>query len=105
MSWVDQQTMGLRWPDAAVAERPRRGDHTILLLTLLLVAIGLGMIYSASGVLADKRFGAPSYFLERQLLWCAVGLVPLLVVAWCDLATLRRWAGPVVPLSLLGLVL
>src|SRR2546428_4281255 len=69
MSWVAQQTMSLRWSDAAVAERPRRSDHTILLLTLLLVAIGLGVIYSASGVLADKRFGAPSYFLKRQLLW------------------------------------
>src|SRR5712691_13329149 len=105
MSWVDQQTMSLRWPDAAEAGRPRRSDHTILLLTLLLVAIGLGVIYSASGVLADKRFGAPSYFLKRQLLWCAVGLVALLVVARCDLVTLRRWAGPVLLLGLLGLVL
>jgi cell division protein FtsW len=105
MRWVDQQSMTLRWPDAAVAERSRRGDHTILLLTLLLVAIGLGMIYSASGVLADKRFGAPSYFLKRQLLWCAVGLVALLVVARCDLVTLRRWAVPVLLFGLLCLVL
>src|SRR2546422_7467880 len=38
-------------------------------------------------------------------LWCAVGLVALLVVARCDLATLRRWAAPVLLLGLLGLVL
>src|SRR2546422_11200079 len=94
--------MALRWPDAAAAERPRRGDHTILLVTLLLVAIGLGMIYSASGALADKRFGAHSYFLKRQLLWCAIGLVALLVVARCELVTRRRRAGPVLLLGLLA---
>src|SRR2546428_12965018 len=63
------------------------------------------MIYSASGVLADKRFGAHSCFLKRQLLWCAIGLVALLVVARCELVTLRRWAGPGLLLGLPGPVL
>src|SRR3989441_9561623 len=47
----------------------------------------------------------PYTTLFRSLLWCAVGLVALLVVARCDLATLRRWAAPVLLLGLLGLVL
>ena len=105
MSWADQQTMTLRWPDAGVAERPRRGDQTILVLTLLLVAVGLGMIYSASGVMAHKRFGDASYFLKRQALWLAFGLVCLLAVARTDLNTLRRWALPLLFLGTLGLVL
>ena len=105
MGWADQQAMTLRWPDAGVAERPRRGDQTILLLTFLLVAVGLGMIYSASGVMAHKRFGDASYFLKRQMLWLVFGLVCLLAVARTDLNTLRRWAVPLLFLGLLGLVL
>jgi len=105
MSWAEQQAMALRWPDAGVAEHPRRGDHTILLLTLLLVAVGLGMIYSASGVMAHKRFGDASYFLKRQMLWLLFGLVCMLVVARTDLNTVRRWAAPMLFLGLLGLVL
>ena len=105
MSWADQQSMTLGWPDAGFAEPPRRSDRTILLLALLLVAIGLGMIYSASGVLAHKRFGDASYFFKRQLLWLAVGLVCMLVVARTDLGTLRRWALPVLLFGLIGLIL
>jgi cell division protein FtsW len=105
MGLADQQSMALHWPDAGVAERPRRGDQTILLVTLLLVAVGLGMIYSASGVMAHKRFGDASYFLKRQMLWLAVGLVCLLVAARTDLHTLRRWAVPVLFLGMAGLVL
>ena len=105
MSWAEQQSMTLRWPDAGVAERPRRGDQTILIVTLLLVAVGLGMIYSASGVMAHKRFGDASYFLKRQMLWLAVGLVCMLVVARLDLGTLRSLAVPVLFLGAVGLVL
>ncbi len=104
MSWADQQTMTLRWPEAGYAERPQRSDRTILLLTLLLIAIGLGMIYSASGVLAHKRFGDASYFLKRQLVWLAVGSVCMLAVARLDLGTLRRWAVPLLFIGVAGLV-
>jgi len=105
MGWSEQQAMTLRWPDAGVAEQPRRGDATILAVTLLLVAVGLGMIYSASGVMAHKRFGDASYFLKRQMLWLLVGLGCLLVVARADLNTVRRWALPTLCLGMLGLAL
>jgi len=76
----------------------------VLVLTVILVAVGIGMIYSASAVMAQKRFGDATYFLKRQLLWSAVGLVFLLVVARLDHRSLRAWARPLLLLGLIGLV-
>jgi cell division protein FtsW len=48
------------------------------------------MIYSASAIRAQERFGDPAFFLKRQLLWAVLGL---LVMAWAmgrDLKTLQR---------------
>ena len=56
-------------------------DKAILLSTLALVAFGLVMVYSASSVMAMKQHGDSAYFLKRQLIWAAGGLVAM-VVAW-----------------------
>jgi cell division protein FtsW len=73
-------------------------------LTFILVAIGVGMIYSASAVMAQKRFGDSTYFLTRQLLWFAVGLALLLVVARLDHRSLRAWALPLLLIGLIGVI-
>jgi len=73
-------------------------------LTFILIAIGVGMIYSASAMMAQKRFGDSTYFLRRQMLWFAVGLVLLLVVARLDHRSLRGWAGPLLILGVIGLI-
>ena len=104
MSWSNPQGLTLRWPDSAAPPRPPQSDRTILVLTVILIAIGIGMIYSASAVMAQKRFGDSTYFLRRQMLWFAVGLVFLLVVAKLDHRSLRAWALPLLLLGLIGLV-
>lgn len=101
MSWSNPQALTLRWPDANAPPRPHHGDRTILILTLILIAVGVGMIYSASAVMAQKRFGDSTFFLKRQLLWCAVGLVLMLVVGMQNHRSFRTWA---LPLLFLGLV-
>ena len=100
MSWRDAQTLTLYRSDA-VPVSSQRGDRTIMILAFILIAVGIGMIYSASAVMAQKRFGDSAYFLKRQLLWLAVGLVFLLIFARTDLKTLRSLG---VPLLLIGLV-
>lgn len=104
MSWSNPQALTLRWPDANAPPRPHHGDRTILILAVILIAIGVGMIYSASAVMAQKRFGDSTYFLRRQLLWCGVGLVLMLVVALQDHRSFRTWALPLLFLGLAGLV-
>lgn len=100
MRWRDAQTLTLYRTDAAPARS--RGDRTILLLTLILIAVGIGMIYSASAVMAQKRFGDSTYFLKRQMLWLAVGMVAFLVTGRSDLRVLRSWALPALLLGLVG---
>jgi cell division protein FtsW len=100
MSWYDAQTLTLYREDPA-ASYSHRVDRTLMLLAFILIAVGIGMIYSASAVMAQKRFGDSAYFLKRQLVWLAVGMVFLMIFARTDLKTLRVWG---VPLLLIGLV-
>jgi cell division protein FtsW len=45
--------------------------------TLVLVVIGLAMVFSASAVMANVRFGSPYTFVLRQALWAAFGLLAM----------------------------
>ena len=105
MSWNNPQILTLHWPDSAVPSQTQRSDRTILVLAVILIAIGIGMIYSASAMMAQKRFGDSTYFLRRQVLWFAVGLVFMLVVARMDYHALRVWALPLLLLGFIGLIL
>ncbi|OPL10457.1 MAG: rod shape-determining protein RodA [Firmicutes bacterium ML8_F2] len=49
-------------------------DRILILVTLLLLAIGLLMVFSASYIIAEERVGDPYYFLKRQALWTVIGL-------------------------------
>jgi len=102
MSWRDAETLTLYRTDA-VSYTPR-GDRLVLVIAFILIAIGIGMIYSASAVLAQKRFGDSAYFLKRQLLWLAVGVVLLLIFARIDLKTMRAWALPLLLVGVIALV-
>src|SRR5207245_8930530 len=104
MSWRDRQTMALYRSEAS-APPSSRADRTIFVLALILIAIGIGMIYSASAVMAQKRFGDSAYFLKRQLMWFAVGLVFLVVMARINLVTLRAMAVALLVLVFIVLIL
>jgi cell division protein FtsW len=59
--------------------RKLKADNVLFIATILLVALSLVMVYSASAAVALSRYGQASFFLVRQLMWAALGL-PLL---WC----------------------
>ncbi|MFQ5881147.1 MAG: putative lipid II flippase FtsW [Candidatus Methylomirabilales bacterium] len=84
-----------------------RGDYDKVLLTVTLILVGLGiiMVYSASAIRAQDRFGDPSFFLKRQVLWAVVGLTTLIWVSGQDYRHLQRWAPSVYFASVLFLVL
>lgn len=74
-------------------------DKTLFTVTLLLVFVGLVMVFSASAVMAQERFGSAYTFLLRQLAWAGVGLTVMVLVMNFDY---RRWKQPAVVFSLLG---
>lgn len=82
-----------------------RPDYVLMTVTLLLLATGLLMIYSASEVDAALTFGDPFYFLKRQALFAAVGLVLMVAVMKMDYRYWRRWAEPGIAVCFFLLVL
>ena len=56
----------------------REVRRSLFLITLLLVAVGIIMIYSASSIYAYSAMGDSLYFLKRHLLYLAVGFVMIL---------------------------
>lgn len=49
-------------------------DKTLFVITLLLVAGGVVMVFSSSGVLADEKFHQPFHFLAQQALGALLGV-------------------------------
>jgi cell division protein FtsW len=72
-------------------------DLTLLAVTVALLGFGLVMVWSASSVLAQERYGSPYYFLVKQALWGLIGLGAMVAALRIDYRTLRR---PVVVYSL-----
>jgi cell division protein FtsW len=54
--------------------RPGGFDKTLFIIVLLLVAGGIVMVFSSSGVLAGEKYSQPFYFLAQQALGAAVGI-------------------------------
>lgn len=65
-------------------------DKWLYFATLVLVVIGLAMVFSASAVLAGESFGSPYYFLERQALWAALGLIGMTTLMRIDYRKYNR---------------
>jgi cell division protein FtsW len=73
-------------------------DSWLLIIVLALACTGIVMVYSASSFIAARYYGDASYYLQRELMWFALGIVALLVTLRIDY---RRWRH----FSLLGMLI
>ena len=73
-----------------LAAKGGRMDVPFLLLTLLLTAIGLVMLFSASFPSAYYESGSPTFYLKRQGIFAILGLAAMFVVAKVNY---QRWRG------------
>lgn len=82
-------------------------DLAIILITIVLLGIGVVMVFSASSVASLMEHKDPYYYLKRQLLWAALGLLGMGILSQLDYRFYRRLALPgiVMSLILLGTVL
>jgi cell division protein FtsW len=81
--------------------RTLKSDKWLFVATLLLVATGVVMVYSASAMYAVNHDKPPYYFLFKQGAWALLGLVVLGIVMRVDY---RVYKQPVVIWSTLGAV-
>ena len=78
--------------------------HFFVLLMIILV-VGLATLYSASHVYAFNYDGGDSYFyIRKQLLFAAIGLVAMLLVSMVDYHQLHKFAWALWAFSLVLLV-
>jgi cell division protein FtsW len=90
-------------PDAGIG---RGWESPVLLFTtLLLVAIGLVVLYSASSVLAMRQNLPDTYYVFRQAIGAAVGLAALVLCAALPYRIWSALAWPVLGVTMLGLIL
>ena len=84
-----------------------RTNVFLFIIIITLVAIGVIMVFSTSGIYAQQTHQDHLYFLKRQLLWAALGLAALLITMRFEYGTFRAWSKPMLFLSagLLVLVL
>src|SRR5512146_1650372 len=81
----------------------RRGEldsRLMILVTLALVAFGLVMVYSATSAAAAVGGKDPSYYLKRQGIYAALGIVLMAVAQRWDYRRLRNLAPTLVVVSL-----
>ncbi|MEE0096834.1 MAG: FtsW/RodA/SpoVE family cell cycle protein, partial [Oscillospiraceae bacterium] len=91
-----------RLPDV---EKQELLDLPMLLLTLLLTALGLVMIYSSSFARALYESGDSAFYFKRQLVFAALGIGAMLAISRVRPQLIRKLAFPVLGVSVLFLVL
>lgn len=70
-------------------------DIPLLVIILILVGFGLAMVYSASYPWAENDYGNSYYYVQRQLIFTALGAVGMFVFASVDYKIYMKWAAPV----------
>ena len=63
----------------------------LIATTIILLAFGLVMIYSASSIVGLNEYGDSAYYFTRQLRMIAVGLIALGVAAWIPYSIWEQW--------------
>ncbi|HEY5425196.1 MAG TPA: putative lipid II flippase FtsW [Candidatus Tumulicola sp.] len=105
---------------AGRADRSRRGspdrapvrsyvvappDAVLFAVVATLAGIGLIMVFSASSATAYAEHGDIAYYVKRQLIWLAVGLVGAFAVYRMDLGRLKKSAPYLLLAAIAGLLL
>lgn len=80
-------------------------DKWIIFAVIALVSMGIIMVFGTSYLHAEERFSDGAYFLRRQLIATAIGLVALAICTRLSPRAYRRLAYPAMALCLLLLVL
>ena len=81
-------------------KRRELDSRLLILVTLALVAFGLVMVYSATSAAAAVGGKDPSYYLKRQGIYAALGIVLMVIAQRWDYRRLKALAPTLVMLSL-----
>lgn len=88
-------------------ERWRMGveARALVIVSAVLLAFGLVVLYSASALLAVREGHASTFYLGHQLVGTAIGIVAFAIAAKTDAERWRQWAWPLLAVSALLLLI
>src|SRR5436309_3255813 len=85
---------------------PKRApDSWLFCAVVALVATGVVMVYSASAIVAEDRYGDGAFFFKRQVAWAGLGMMALLIMQRTQYARLRRLTPWLLIMAILSLTL
>lgn len=92
---------------AQFRERWRMGVEArgLVLVTWVMLAFGFATLYSASALIAGDQGLSGAYFLQRQVVGAAVGMVVFAIAAKIDAELWSRWAWKLMLLALFLMLL
>jgi cell division protein FtsW len=105
MSWRRRPQPSQALPDGRHEPVRLSVDPILLGAVLALLSLGLVMVYSASAVTALQKTGNGFYFLQRQLVAAALGLLAMALALKLGYRRLARLAYPLLVVTVLLLVL
>ena len=80
-------------------------NFIILIPVILLIGLGLLMVYSASNNIAEHRFGDSNFYLKRQILFCFIGIIAMMVTRYIPCTLYQKLVYPLLLVSAALLVL
>lgn len=80
-------------------------DYTLFITVLMLLAIGLVVVLSASSHLGETSYNNPYYFFIRQVLWGVIGIVAMIFLSRIDYRLYKKLAFLIFIISIVLLVL
>ena len=69
-------------------------DMIVLMMAVILTCFGVVMVYSASSVMAAKKFHDGFFFLKRQSIYALIGFAGMAVAMHIDYHVWKKWAVP-----------
>jgi cell division protein FtsW len=79
--------------------------RALVIVTAVLLAFGLSVLYSSSALLAVREGHGSMYYLLRQLSGLAMSVVLFAIVAKLDAERWRAWAWPIMGITILLLLI
>jgi len=79
-------------------------DFVLFATIMLLVAIGVVMVYSASSYYSAFKFNDPEYFLKKQALWAFIGFIFMVIAVKIDYHIIKKYTGIIMVITVVLLL-
>lgn len=80
-------------------------DYLFFLLIVLLMCFGVVMVYSVSSVYAQQKFGDPSYFMKRQMIFVLAAFFIFALLCFIPINFIKKMTLPALIFSVFTLTL